>query len=344
MHSLPAFPASSEGAALPMVQASDRENLRLVGDVGGTNARFALVRGARGLPQAQRTLATADHPDLASAAEAYLDEVCAAGERPAEAAVAIACAVQGDELRMTNSRWRFSTEATRRRLGLRRLLMLNDWEAMAHAVPAFGPQDLLHLGGGAPDALAPCVLLGPGTGLGVSSLVRSRGGEWVAVAGEGGHATLAPGGPREADILRATWSEHPHVSAERLISGMGLENLYRAIARLDGVTPQPLTAAQVCERGLAGKDEQCAEAVDRFCSLLGSVAGNLALTLGARGGVYFGGGILGRFGEDYLLRRSPLRAAFEAKGRFAGYLERIPTFLIRAPQPALLGAAAALAA
>ncbi len=339
---IPALAPSPAGAVLPSVEPSDLGPLRLVGDVGGTNARFALVRGARGLPQMQRTLATADHPDLASAVETYLESLHGFPERPVEAAVAIACAVQGDGLRMTNSRWQFSIEATRQRLGLRRLLMLNDWEAMAHAVPAFQPQDLLHLGGGAPDALAPCVLLGPGTGLGVSSLVRSRGGEWVAVAGEGGHATLAPGGPREADILRATWSEHLHVSAERLISGMGLENLYRAIARLDGVMPQPLTAAQVCERGLAGTDAQCAEAVDTFCSLLGSVAGNLALTLGARGGVYFGGGILGRFGEDYLLRRSPLRAAFEAKGRFAGYLERIPTFLIRAPQPALLGAAAAL--
>jgi glucokinase len=344
MHPFSPVP-SGQDEALPPAQLSDGGALRLVGDVGGTNARFALVRGPQGAPQAQRTLATADHPDLASAVEAYLAEVGDLGAaRPLDAAVAIACAVQGDELRMTNSRWRFSIEATRQRLGLRRLLLLNDWEAMAHAVPALQPRDLLLLGGGAPDPLAPCVLLGPGTGLGVSSLVRSRGGEWVALAGEGGHATLAPGNAREADILRVTWAEHAHVSAERLISGMGLENLYRAIAQLDGVAPQPLSAAQVCDRALARADAQCEEALDTFCSLLGSVAGNLALTLGARGGVYFGGGILGRFGEDYLLHRAPLRAGFEAKGRFTAYLERIPTYLIRAPQPALLGAAAALGA
>jgi glucokinase len=315
--------------------------LRLVGDVGGTNARFALVRGALGRPFAQRTLSTGDYADLAAAVQAYLAGVEA---RPVEAAVAIACAIEGDELRMTNNRWRFSTEATRRRLGLERLLMLNDWEAMAHAVPALQPQDLLCLGGGAPVASAPCVLLGPGTGLGVSSLVRSRGGEWVAIAGEGGHASIAPGCAREADILRVLWTQHAHVSAERLVSGMGLENLYRAIAGLDGVAVQPLAAAQVCARALAREDAQCVEALDTFCSLLGSVAGNLALTLGARGGVYFGGGILGHLGEAYLRERSPLRRSFEAKGRFAPYLEGIPTFLVRAVQPALLGAAMALGA
>jgi glucokinase len=325
----------------PRTTESPEAQLRLVGDVGGTNARFALVQGAQGRPFAQRTLCTSDHPDLAAAVEAYL-----AGEavRPAEAAIAIACAIEGDELRMTNNRWHFSTEATRRRLGLRRLLMLNDWEAMAYAVPAFQPEDLLRLGGGAPVPGAPCALLGPGTGLGVSSLARSRGGEWVAIAGEGGHVTLAPGCAREADILRVTWADHAHVSAERLVSGMGLENLYRAIARLDGLAPQPLAAAEVCRRALAHEDAQCEEALDTFCSLLGNVAGNLALTLGARGGVYFGGGILGRIGEAYLLQRSPLRRAFEAKGRFAGYLERIPMYLIRAPQPALLGASMALGA
>jgi glucokinase len=323
----------------PRTTESPDPQLRLVGDVGGTNARFALVRGPQGRPFEQRTLSTSEHPDLAAAVEAYLAGV---GVRPAEAAVAIACAIEGDELRMTNNRWHFSTEATRHRLGLRRLLMLNDWEALAYAVPAFRPEDLLHLGGGAPVPSAPCALLGPGTGLGVSSLVRSRGGEWVAIAGEGGHVTLAPGCAREADILRVTWADHAHVSAERLVSGMGLENLYRAIARLDGLAPQPLVAAEVCRRALAHEDVQCEEALDTFCSLLGNVAGNLALTLGARGGVYFGGGILGRIGESYLLQRSPLRRAFEAKGRFAGYLARIPTYLIRVPEPALLGAAMAL--
>ncbi|NML17753.1 glucokinase [Azohydromonas caseinilytica] len=339
MHHLPPAPQPEAAAAAQPAPLSDPTALRLVGDIGGTHARFALVRGPQGRPAAQHTLSTGAYPDLASAVAAYLQAV---GARPVEAAIAIACAIEGDELRMTNNRWQFSVEATRRRLGLQRLLMLNDWEAMAYAVPAFQPPDLLHLGGGAPVAGAPCALLGPGTGLGVSSLVRSRGGEWVAIAGEGGHVSVAPGNEREADILRVLWTEHAHVSAERLVSGMGLENLYRAIARLDGVAPQPLAAAEVCARALARADAQCEEALLSFCSLLGNVAGNLALTLGARGGVYFGGGILGRIGADYLLERSPLRRSFEAKGRFAPYLQRVPTYLIRAEQPALLGAAIAL--
>ncbi|WP_157267609.1 glucokinase [Azohydromonas aeria] len=313
------------------------DTLRLVGDVGGTNARFALLDDFGHL-QAIETLATADHADLAAAVQAYLAPL----GRPAlrEAAVAIANPIEGDWLQMTNSPWRFSIEATRQALGLRRLCMLNDFEALAMSVPGLAGAQLEAVGGGSAAEGAPKVVIGPGTGLGMASLVRGPGGRWLAVAGEGGHATLAPTCAREADILRVLWQRHEHVSVERAVSGMGLENLYRAIATLDGVPVQPLAAADISQRALAGADAQCTEALECFCALLGAAAGNLALTLGARGGVYVGGGIVARLGDWFA--RSPFRAAFEAKGRYRDYLGRIPTWVIRAEEPALLGAARAL--
>jgi glucokinase len=310
----------------------------LVGDIGGTNARFALVTGeGQALAQIQ-TLPTSGFADLGEAVQAYLQQVGA--RAPAQACIAIANPIDGDWLRMTNTAWSFSIEATRQRLGLQTLRMLNDWEAMALAAPTFTPAELMPLGGGEAVADAPRALLGAGTGLGVSSLVRSRSGEWVPIAGEGGHVSLSPGHAREADLLRVLWRRWPHVSAERVISGMGLENLYTALAELNGVQAPALDAAAIAQRALGGQDALCLEAVETLCVLLGRVAGNLALTLGARGGVYLGGGVLGHLRAH--LPRSGFRAAFEDKGRFAGFLSRIPTWLIEAEQPALRGAAMGL--
>lgn len=314
------------------------EFLGLIGDIGGTHARFALVCSASQTLQHALTLPTAGFTDLGEAVQAYAQQVGVA--LPAQACIAIANPVDGDWLRMTNTAWAFSIEATRQRLGLRTLRMLNDWEAMALAAPTLAAHELLHLGGGAPVPDAPRGLLGAGTGLGVSSLVRAHSGEWVPIAGEGGHVTLSPGNAREADILRVLWQRWPHVSAERVISGMGLENLYTALAELGGVSAPALSAAEISQRALAGQDALCLEAVDTMCVLLGRVAGNLALTLGARGGVYLGGGVLGHLRAH--LPRSGFRAAFEDKGRFAPFLSRIPTWLIEAEQPALRGAAMGL--
>jgi glucokinase len=310
----------------------------LVGDIGGTHARFALITGD-GQPLAHAlTLPTSGFADLGEAVQAYLQQVGAAA--PTQACIAIANPIDGDWLRMTNTAWAFSIEATRQRLGLASLRMLNDWEAMALSAPTFTAGELLPLGGGESVPDAPRGLLGAGTGLGVSSLVRGRSGEWVPIAGEGGHVTLSPGNAREADILRVLWQRWPHVSAERVISGMGLENLYTALAELSGQSLPPLSAADISQRALAGQDALCLEAVDTMCVLLGRVAGNLALTLGARGGIYIGGGVMGHL-RTYL-PRSGFRAAFEDKGRFAAFLSRIPTWLIEAEQPALRGAAMGL--
>jgi glucokinase len=310
----------------------------LLGDIGGTNARFALVMGNGSPITHEVTLPTGQFPDLAAAASAYLQQVGQTAVR--QACIAIANPIDGDVLKMTNNHWQFSIEATRQALSLDSLLMLNDWEAMAMAAPALNGRDLEQIGPGEPVSNAPKGLIGPGTGLGVSSLVRSRQGDWVPIAGEGGHVSLSPTSEREADILRVLWQTYPHVSAERVISGMGLENLYRAICILNGTEPEALVAAQVSERGLAASDVACEEALACMCSMLGNAAANLALTLGARGGIYIGGGVIGRLGDYFAC--SGFRAAFEAKGRFASYMQRIPTYVIRAEQPALIGCAMAL--
>ena len=311
---------------------------RLLGDIGGTYARFALVMGDGSPITHPVTLPTGQFPDLATAASAYLQRVSQVTVR--QACIAIANPIDGDVLKMTNNPWQFSIKATQQRLGLHSLLMINDWEAMAMAAPALKGDDLAQIGPGEPVLHAPKGLIGPGTGLGVSSLVRSRRGDWVAIAGEGGHVSLSPTCPREADILRIMWRTYAHVSAERAISGMGLENLHQAICELNGTDAEPLAAEQVTERALSGSDIACEEALACMCCMLGNAAANLAMTLGARGGIYIGGGVIRHLGDYFA--QSGFRAAFEAKGRFENYMKRIPTYIIQAEEPALIGCAMSL--
>ncbi|AXQ28580.1 glucokinase [Solimonas sp. K1W22B-7] len=312
-------------------------SVRLVADIGGSTARFALLDPGSGTPQRGAELATASHATLADAVETYLGQQ---GElRPSEAVIAIANPVLGDQVSMTNHHWSFSVEATRQRLGLRRLLVINDFTALALSLPRLSPAELQQVGGQSP-LHGPMALLGPGTGLGVSGLVPAGAGQWLPICGEGGHATLATTNAREADIVAACRELHGHVSAERLLSGVGLPCLHRAIATLGRSDTTALTPAEIVTRGIAGDDAACAETLAVFCSLLGGFAGNLALTLGARGGVYIGGGIVPRLGEYFA--RSAFRARFESKGRFCGYLAPLPVYVIHALHPALRGAAAAL--
>jgi glucokinase len=314
------------------------EAVRLLADVGGTNARFALIRGQHGMPEQELTLPTIDFPNLADAAEHYLRQ--SGLPQVLEGAVAIANPITGDWLKMTNHHWAFSVEETRKRLGFERLLLINDFTALALALPAIPQSDLRQVGGSVPVADAALALIGAGTGLGVSGLFPISPGRWVPIAGEGGHVTLCAATSREAQIIEACRQEHGHVSAERLISGMGLTNLYSAIAKLAHAAAQSLAPADVTQRGLAGSDPLCAEALQTFCAFLGSVSGNLALTLGARGGVYIGGGIVPKLGDYF--HRSLFRERFQTKGRFTSYLAPIPAYVIHAQNPAFLGAAIAL--
>jgi glucokinase len=310
--------------------------LRLVGDVGGTHARFALLPPGSNIPQQEQALLCANFASLREAIEYYL--VQTKSPRPADAAIAIASTITGDQIKMTNHAWAFSIEETRNQLLLDRLILLNDFTTLALALPHLSANQLRQIGGGNSVPGAPLALIGAGTGLGVSGLIPCAG-KWVPLQGEGGHVSFSPANAREIDILKIVLAEFPHVSAERLISGIGFSNLYRAIAQLNGIKAEPLTPAQISERGISG-DKLCAEVLDTFCAMLGTAASNLALTLGARGGVYIGGGIVPKLGRYF--DTSPFRARFEAKGRYCEYLQSIPTYVIEAEHPALIGAAQAL--
>lgn len=310
---------------------------KLVADIGGTNARFALILEGAGLPTQERVMPCCEFPGPVEAVEDYLSQVSA--PRPREAAIAIANPITGDWVKMTNHVWTFSIEQTRQKLGLDRLLLLNDFTALALSLPHLASEDLRKVGGGESIAGAPMALLGAGTGLGVSGLIPSPAG-WVPLEGEGGHATFSPANEREADILRILWQEYPHISTERLVSGMGITNLYRAIARLNGQTPDALAPAEITTRAIHGGDQLCTEVLHTFCTMVGTAAANLVLALGARGGVYIGGGIVPKLGEFF--DRSSFRQRFEEKGRFSQYLAAVPSYVIYAKTPALLGAAEAL--
>jgi len=311
---------------------------RLVGDIGGTNARFAtLLAPDRELEQVL-TLPCGDFAGPREAIEHYLARTGL--PRPRWCAFGIANPVDGDEVRMTNHHWAFSIRALQDALGLTQLLVLNDFTALAMALPALTSADLAQIGGGSPAPRRAIGLLGAGTGLGISGLVPC-GNDYAPIEGEGGHVTLAAIDAHEAALIAWLATRFPHVSAERVLSGPGLAALYQAEAAVAGRTPEDLGPAEISARAIAGTCPVCVATLDTFCAMLGTVAANLALVLGARGGIYIGGGIVPKLGDFFA--RSPFRARFEQKGRFSDYLARIPTYVIKAPYPGLLGAARALA-
>src|SRR6516165_9090954 len=310
----------------------------LVADVGGTNARFGLVSPS-GAVLHTRTLAVADHPTFADAITTYLGSRGAL-PMPHQGAIAIASTITGDRVSMTNHPWSFSISALKSQLGFDRLEVINDFTALALSLPHLAPEHRLKVGGGAPAEGVPLGVLGPGSGLGVSGLIPAGKG-WIALAGEGGHSTMAPATDRESAVLDRMRRHFDHVSAERVLSGPGLVNLYNTLSVIDGVPAKSYTAAQITDLAIRVEDPLCVETTTMFCAMLGTIAGNLALTLGARGGVYIGGGIVPRLGQTFV--QSPFRQRFEAMGRFQIYLAAIPTFVVTHPLPAFLGCAALLA-
>lgn len=313
--------------------------LVLVADIGGTHARFALV-GADGEAVNPVVLRCADYEGPAPAIKAYLADQ-GGGAAPRHGAFAVASVIDGDRIELTNSPWRFSIDATRRALGLARLEVVNDFTAVALSVRHLKPEHLAAVGGGAARLGSPVAVLGPGTGLGVSALIPSAGGAWTALDTEGGHVTMAAANEREARILERLRGQFDHVSAERVLSGQGLVNLYQAIAALSGHQAVFSTPDVISKRGLDGSCPISREAVETFFAMMGTVAGNLALSLGAKGGVYIAGGILPRMADAF--RLSAFRTRFEAHGRFQPYLAAIPTWLITHPLPAFVGLAALVA-
>ena len=313
-------------------------NPRLIADIGGTNARFALLDGRTW--RDEQVLACADYPDIVSAIEHYLGLVGAKSgpARPIEGALAIAGPITGDIVRMTNHVWQFSSARTREALGWRRLIMVNDFTALAMAIRQLPTSELEQIGGGQAVPNAPLALLGPGTGLGVSGLIPA-GEHWIPLQGEGGHVTLSVMNEREMAVLQQLRQRFAHVSADRVICGPGLVNLYDAVCALEGVVPKVLTPPEITRRAREGSCPLCLEALSMFCAMFGTLAGNLVLTLGAVGGCYIGGGIVPGLGSFFTT--SHFRDRFEDKGRFADYLSRVPTFVIRSKLPAFVGLATA---
>jgi len=310
----------------------------LIGDIGGTNARFALVTPGAFAPHDILALPCADYPGLVEAVNDYLARVEAVGERaPREACLAFACPIRGDRVTMTNNHWAFSRAEVQQALGLSLFKVINDFTAQALGVPHVAAADLVEVQPGEAIPHAARLVIGPGTGLGVAGLFPGRHA-WIPLPTEGGHVTFAPTDEREQNLLRHFRNRYGRVSVERLLCGQGLLDLYLAHCSLKGANPVHATPAEVT--AAAHSDPLARDTLLRFLKILGDVCGDAALTMGARGGVTLCGGILPRL-LDWL-PRSRFREAFAAKGRMGTYTAAIPIHVVTAPWPGLLGAAEAL--
>ena len=311
----------------------------LIADIGGTNARFALVDG--GTVHDELVLKCADHASFAAGVRAYVD-MKAGGKMPRHASISIAAAVGSDRIALVNNEnWSFSINETKRTLGFDYFSVMNDFKAIALSVPHLPANEVRKVGRGEAVARAPIGVIGPGTGLGAASLVWD-GNHYLAVPGEGGHMSMPAKTQREFDIFNVYLKKYTHVSAERVCSGKGLVNLYNAIIEVDGLDLSELPAEEISRKGAAGDCKACAESLDLMMGFLGTAAGNLALTVGAFGGVYIAGGVVPKLGSWF--DSSRFRHEFEAKGRLKDYMTGIPTFVILNELCALTGLRADLMA
>ena len=311
-------------------------------DIGGTHARFALanVEGGRVVTLGEATtLPTAEHASLQTAWEAFAAQC--GGSLPRAVAIAIAAPVEGEVIKFTNNPWIIRPALIGEKLGVDRVTLVNDFEAVGHAVAQAGPDHFLHLSG--PDQPLPnqgtISVIGPGTGLGVAHLWRG-GGSYHVIATEGGHIDFAPLDSIEDAILARLRARYRRVSVERVVSGPGLVDIYETLAAIEGRPVMSMTDRALWTLGLSGEDSLAAAAIDRFCLSLGSVAGDIALAQGGQAVVVAGG--LGLRLRDVLVR-SGFAERFKAKGRFEARMAGLPVKLITHPQPGLLGAAAAFA-
>lgn len=310
----------------------------VVADIGGTNARFGLVTGktdGRFDIIHQERFASCDFPDMQSLVAHYLEIV--SDYAPQHACLAVAGPVGGDEVRLTNLSWHFSIKETQQNLGLTQLEVINDFVAYASSIPLLPPQALVQVRDGKPLETAPIAVLGPGTGLGVASLIPDGKGGWSAIGCEGGHIALGASTEMQRKVLCALAEELDFVSAELALSGSGLPNLYRAVAKVRGVQPKALTSADISEMALDG-EPTCYETLSLFCEWLGGMAADITLAQGARGGLYLGGGILPRFLEFFL--KSNFVKGFTDKGVMSAYMADIPVYLAIETHSALTGSAA----
>ncbi|KQY31208.1 glucokinase [Caulobacter sp. Root1455] len=312
--------------------------LGLVGDIGGTNARFALVDfdGADPRLIEPTSYKGEDYGTAEDAIEHYLAKMGL--KHPDQAVVAVAGPIEHGTVHFTNSDWKLSEDSLRRAGGFRTARLINDFTAQALAAPRLAPKDLRQIGPLQTSGEGDVAILGPGTGFGAAGMVRRHGVE-TPLTTEGGHIAFAPFDEVEIEVLRILMNRFGRCSIERILSGPGMEDLHMALAEVEGRKADELTAKEITEHGVAG-DACCKVTIDRFCAILGSAAGDLALALGARGGVFIAGGIGPRIVD--LLEKSEFRSRFESKGRLSDYTKAIPTHVVMNPHTALIGAAVAM--
>jgi glucokinase len=324
-----------------MINVDKAKEVNLVADIGGTNIRLAITEDNK--LSAILTYQCAEFPSLIDVIRQYIKEQNLEGES-INACLAIACPTDDDLISMTNLPWKFSQKALKEDLKLNSLTLINDYTAIAMAIPLLTDEQKVKIGGGEASPKKPIAVCGPGTGLGVANLVNIND-QWHCVGGEGGHTDFAPVDDVEIQILQQLKTVKKRVSYEQLLSGYGLEQIYRALVAInsDGVSfsdVEKLSAKEISSNAISGDCEICQQALAQFCKVLGSFAGNLTLTTGSLGGSYIAGGIVPRFVD--FVQNSDFRERFETKGRMSDLNKQTPTYIITESQPGLLGAAAYL--
>ncbi len=311
--------------------------INLIADIGGTNLRIGTTTGMGEIDN----LKLYQCNKFSGLAEIIQDYLTGFDTESTEvnACFAIACPVDKDQMSMTNLPWEFSKKELKQTLNLSQMYFINDYTAIAHAVPTLTGDQKVKIGGGEVIEHKPISICGPGTGLGVANVVHANG-QWISLGGEGGHVDFAPIDETEIQILNFLLTKYEHVSYEQLLSGLGIQQIYQAMMWIKGQESEALEAKDITERAINNDCDVCKASLDKFCEILGSFAGNLSLTLASFGGVYIAGGIVPRFIE--YVQNSNFRSRFEAKGRFEAFNQAIPTFVITEPQPGLIGASAFL--
>ena len=315
-------------------------NWNLVADIGGTNARFsALLDNGSLETEHEFHHSVEEYPQFADLIDGLLAEIAEAtgwNNAPTNICFAVACPADSEEISFTNSHWKFTKTQLKQLLGCERLSVINDFEAVAHGITELDDSDLVKVGGGDAVGTKPIGILGAGTGLGVAGLVRHADGYHV-VDTEGGHADYAPVDDVQSAVVNCLRERYGRVSLERLLSGKGILNIYTALCSIQGVEAEFETPAEVVAAALEPNDGRALQTLNMFCEGMGSAAGNLALTFGAKGGIYIAGGVIPRFQEFFI--NSGFRSKFEDKGRFVSYLQPIPVYLVTRSNLGLLGAA-----
>lgn len=311
----------------------------LVADIGGTNARFSAILAGELESQYEFHHSVEEHPEFADLVVDLLSEISEAtgwDHPPARACFAVACPADVEEIAFTNSHWHFTKTQLKQLLSCNDLFVINDFEAVAHGITELNNNDLVQVGGDKPISTKPIGILGAGTGLGVAGLVPTANGYQV-IDSEGGHADYPPTTDRMAAVVGVLREEYGRVSLERLLSGKGIFNIYRSLCTINNIERAYETPAEVAAAAQEGTDELALQSLNMFCSGMGSAAGNLALTYGAKGGIYIAGGVVPKFIDFFI--NSDFRHKFEEKGRFVSYLKPIPIFIVVRKNLGLLGAA-----